>query len=91
MFKKLLYTLDRKFDWKRSSHESTDQAKAINTGDVVECAIENTSDILYRVESINHAANEARVRRLDTNGRDTSEAYTLAPVMLRPLKSPVKR
>jgi hypothetical protein len=81
---KLLYIVDRRYHWTRSSHEATTQSLAIRAGDVVECAIENTSDILYRVESIDFTTNEARVRRLAADGRsDTAEVYTLAPVMLR--------
>ncbi len=89
--KRLIGTLYRPYPWKRSSHENTDQYMAIKAGDVVECAIEHTDGILYRVESIDLAAGEARIRRLANDGKtDTNEVYTVAPVMLRPLRTSAK-
>jgi hypothetical protein len=91
MLEKIKHILFRGYEWNRSGHEQTDQSKTIKAGDVVECAIENTDGILYRVEAIDFAASEARVRRLAGDGKsDTQEIYTLAPVMIRPLR-PAKK
>jgi len=81
--KRLIHTLHRRVEWTRSSHENTDQAKTLKSGDIVECAIENPDGVRYRIESIDHTLQEARVRRLAANGSETNELYTLAPVMLR--------
>jgi hypothetical protein len=90
IFQRFVYTLNRPVDWKRSSHENTDQWRTIKAGDVVEAAIENTSNILYRVEEVLPHSNEARVVRLGAKNEEL-ERYTLALVMLRPLKVAKKK
>ncbi len=90
IFQRFVYTLNRPIDWKRSSHENTDQWRIIKAGDVVEAAIENTSNILYRVEEVLPHSNEARVVRLGAKNEEL-ERYTLALVMLRPLKVAKKK
>jgi hypothetical protein len=90
---KFLNIFFRRFEFQRSSHnDDNDQFTSIQAGDVVECAIETPDGLLYRVESINHATGEARVRLLADGGKaDTNTIYTLAPVMLRPLKKAASR
>jgi hypothetical protein len=92
MMNKFLNIFYRRFEFQRSSHnDNNDQFMSIQAGDVVECAIESTDGLLYRVESIDHAASQARVRLLADGGKtDTNTVYTLAPVMLRPLKAAKK-
>jgi hypothetical protein len=51
---------------------------------------ENNSNIFYRVEEILVSSNEARVVRLGANNEE-HERYTLALVMLRPLKTAKKK
>ncbi len=90
IFQRFVYTLNRPIAWKRSSHERTDQWKAIRIGDVVEAAVENPSDIRYRVEEIFAEEQKARVVRLGAKNEEL-ERYTLGLIMLRPLaKATVK-
>ena len=90
IFQRFVYTLNRPVAWKRSSHENTDQWKAIRQGDTVEAAIENPGGLRYRVEEVFSDTNEARVVRLGANNTEF-ERYTLALVMLRPLKTAAKK
>jgi hypothetical protein len=90
IFQRFVYTLNRPVAWKRSSHENTDQWKAIRTGDIVEAAIENPGGLRYRVEEVLSDTNEARVVRLGANNAE-HERYTLALVMLRPLNAAAKK
>ena len=82
---RFIYTLNRPIPWKRSVYENTQQWSRIRTGDVVECAVENSDGILYRVEEIFADTAEARVAHLDADGTTPLEHYTLALRMLRPL------
>ncbi|TAE28735.1 MAG: hypothetical protein EAZ92_07840 [Candidatus Kapaibacterium sp.] len=84
IFQRFVYTLNRPVAWKRSSHENTDQWKAIRIGDVIEAAVENPSAIRYRVEEIFAEEQKARVVRLGAKNEEL-ERYTLGLIMLRPL------
>lgn len=90
IFQRFVYTLNRPVAWKRSSHENTDQWKAIRVGDIVEAAVENPSGLRYRVEELIADTNQARVVRIGANNEEF-ERYTLAMVMLRPLAVTVKK
>lgn len=90
IFQRFVYTLNRPVAWKRSSHENTDQWKAIRVGDVVEAAVENPSNMRYRVEEILPEGTHARVVRIGANNEEF-ERYTLAMVMLRPLATTGKK
>lgn len=85
MLKRLLFTLDRRFVWKRSSHEAAaeQQAVTLKVGDIVECAVENPGGIRYRIETIDHSAQTATITMLGQTERGETPVYTLSPVMLR--------
>ncbi len=85
MIHKLLKALTKSHTFVRTGFERTDQWKKLQVDDIVEYAIQFPDGIKYRITEIDHEKEQARIVRLNEANEPTSESYTVARVMLRPV------